>query len=289
MTDRPHPYAMSVIIPAHNEEAVIARLLTRLVAGDPEERLELIVVANGCTDDTARAAASVDARIRVLEIPVASKPSALNAGDRAASTFPRAYVDADVRVESRALLAVAELMAREPEVLAAAPALSIDLSHSSLAVRLHYRMWAQSDYRREAHIGSGVYVLSQAGRARFGAFPSLIADDRFVQQLFAPEERRTLADHTFSISAPATLDAEIARATRIAAGNAELQRSGLVREAPATAHPATALLRRVIGHPRLWPALAVYCYGKAVPRLRARRQVRAGLPILWNRDESSRV
>ncbi|WP_162940170.1 glycosyltransferase [Gryllotalpicola protaetiae] len=291
MTSNPAPArgAMSVIIPAHDEAAVIGRLLGRLIDGDPDGRLELIVVANGCTDATAEVAGSVDPRVRIVEIPTASKPAALNAGDAAASAFPRAYVDADVRVEARSLLAVAELMAREPGVLAASPTLSIDLTRASAAVRLHYRIWARSDYRREAHIGSGVYVLSEAGRARFGAFPSVIADDRYVQQLFASDERRTLPDHTFSISAPATLDAEIARATRIVAGNEELVRSGLVQVAPATGDGARALLRRVAPHPGLWPALVVYCYGKAMPRLRARRRVQAGLPIMWNRDESSRV
>jgi glycosyltransferase involved in cell wall biosynthesis len=282
-------HRMSVIIPAHDEEAVIGRLLARLIDGDPDERLELVVVANGCADATAAVAASVAPRVRVVEIPTASKPAALNAGDAAASAFPRAYVDADVRVEAHALLAVAELMEQDSGVLAAAPSLAIDLSRASLAVRLHYRIWAHSDYRRESHIGSGVYVLSRAGRARFGAFPSIIADDRYVQQLFDPAERRTLPDHTFSISAPATLDAEIARATRIAAGNAELERTGLVRPGASTAHSAHSLLRRIARHPRLWPALVVYGYGKAVPRLRARRRVQAGLPVLWSRDESSRV
>ncbi|GAA4170354.1 glycosyltransferase [Gryllotalpicola koreensis] len=291
MTESPDRPVMSVVIPAHDEAAVIGRLLDRLIAGDREQRLELVVVANGCTDATAEVAASADPRVRVVEIPTASKPAALNAGDAAATVFPRAYVDADVRLEAGALLAVAELMAREPGVLAASPTLSIDLSHASRAVRLHYRIWSLSDYRREAHLGSGVYVLSQAGRARFGAFPSIIADDRYVQQLFTVDERRSLPDHTFSISAPATLAAEIARSTRIAAGNAELRRAGLVPEAQARAGTSSprALLGRVARRPRLWPALAVYCYGKAVPRVRARLRVRAGLPVLWNRDESSRV
>ena len=43
-------------------------MLERIIAGDPDGAIELIVVANGCTDDTARVAASVDPRVTVVEI-----------------------------------------------------------------------------------------------------------------------------------------------------------------------------------------------------------------------------
>ena len=57
-------------------------MLERIIAGDPDAAIELIVVANGCTDDTARVAASVDPRVVVVEMPQASKIAALNAGER---------------------------------------------------------------------------------------------------------------------------------------------------------------------------------------------------------------
>lgn len=42
----------SVIVPAHNEEQVIGRLLEQLL-DDPDGGLEIWVVCNGCTDRTA--------------------------------------------------------------------------------------------------------------------------------------------------------------------------------------------------------------------------------------------
>ena len=42
-----------VIIPAHNEAAVIARCLDTLLEPPRPDRLDVVVVANGCTDDTA--------------------------------------------------------------------------------------------------------------------------------------------------------------------------------------------------------------------------------------------
>ena len=76
---------------------MIGRLLGPLVSLGPDG-LDVIVVANGCTDDTAKVAASFGPAVRVLSIPVASKREALVAGDRAARSFPRVYVDADVEL-----------------------------------------------------------------------------------------------------------------------------------------------------------------------------------------------
>ncbi len=81
----------SVIIPAHNEEAVIARCLSSLLEGAPSgtaEEVEVIVVCNGCDDHTAQVAREIAPRATVLEIPVASKVAALNAGDEEAAHFP---------------------------------------------------------------------------------------------------------------------------------------------------------------------------------------------------------
>src|SRR6185295_3671394 len=84
----------SVVIAAHNEEAVIGRCLDaiRASSGPP---LDITVVANGCGDRTAGVAAERPG-VRVLDLAAAGKPGALNAGDAVASGFPRLYLDADV-------------------------------------------------------------------------------------------------------------------------------------------------------------------------------------------------
>jgi glycosyltransferase involved in cell wall biosynthesis len=280
---------LSVVIPAHNESTVIGRLLNRLVDGARSGQLEVIVVANGCTDDTASIARSYGVFV-VVEVEAASKVIALNAGDAVARSFPRAYVDADVEVDLDTLLSLAATLEAPGGPLAAAPLMKVDASRSSWAVRAHYRIWELTNYRQHEHIGSGVYALSAAGRSRFGAFPELIADDRFVQQLFARAERGTAPIGSFTVHAPTGLGALIHRSTRASAGIAQLRAAGV------PAHPdnsrstsgVRALVPRVARRPALWPAFAVYCLAYLVPRVLARKKIRTNQQHIWERDETSR-
>ena len=157
-------------------------------------------------------------------------------------------------------------------------------------MRQHYRIWELTDYRRTGHIGSGVYALSADGRRRFGRWPQVIADDRFVQQLFLPAERRTLDEHAFTVRSartivrpPAPLDADRAgqpRAPRRAP--ARHRRIGWRRGRP-------SLLRRVAARPDLWMAFAVYSVTSTLPKVTARRLIAERREPLWARDDTTRV
>ena len=97
----------SVIIPAHNEEAVIERTL-RGVLADGIEDLEVVVVVNATTDRTAEIARSIDPRITVIETETPGKTNALNLGEESLTSFPRIFLDADIELKpgtARALIA----------------------------------------------------------------------------------------------------------------------------------------------------------------------------------------
>lgn len=277
---------LSVVIPAHDEERVIGRLLSGLV--DTLDELEVVVVANGCRDATAQRARSAHPAIEVDELAEASKIAALNRGDTVATAFPRAYVDADVEVDGAVLLALAEVLEGD-RARVASPELNLDLSGASRAVRAYYAIWQLTEFRQAGHIGSGVYALSRAGRERFAEFPPVIGDDRFVQGLFAPDERVTLRGQRFTVRAPADLGALVRRGARIAAGNRQLQRSHLEGHAPTTASSFAGLARRVVGRPGLWPAFLLYCAVQLRTRRLAARKLAAGAVSVWDRDETSRV
>lgn len=279
---------LSIVMPAHDEGPLITRTLGHLLDGTVDGEFDVVVVANGCTDETARYAAEAGSGVRVLEISQASKIAALNAGDTATAVLPRVYLDADVRIDAETLRALARALENSSDARVAAPRLIVDVSRSSFAVRQFHRIWEQSDYRRTGHIGSGIYAVNGAGRARWSEFPDVIADDRFVQQRFLPNERITLADRDFTISAPRDMKTHIRRAIRIEAGNQQLTDEVQIATQDAAGARYGSLLRRVARRPSLWLALPFYAYGYAVPRLRARRLVRKNRAVNWSRDPSSR-
>jgi glycosyltransferase involved in cell wall biosynthesis len=278
---------LSVVVPAHNEATVITRMLTPLVPAVDSGEFEVVVAVNGCTDDTAALARSVHPRIRVVETATASKIAALNLGDDTAVAFPRAYVDADVTVDVDTLRALADELRRDGGPLVAAPPLRVDASRSSWPVRAHYRIWELTDYRTVGHVGSGIYALSAAGRDRFGDFPDVIADDRYVQQLFRPDERGSSPHGHFTVQAPRTFRALIHRSVRSSAGNAQLRQTG-VTPADTSGSGISALVKRVARQPLRWPDFAVYCVGYVVPRVLGRRKLARGRTDVWERDETSR-
>jgi len=92
----------AVIVPAHNESAVIGRTLEPLAVAAANGVIELIVVCNGCTDSTADVARAY-AGVTVVEVEQASKVTALNLGDATATLWPRLYLDADTAITMTAL------------------------------------------------------------------------------------------------------------------------------------------------------------------------------------------
>jgi Glycosyl transferase family 2 len=280
--DRPSPVMpVSVIIPASDEEYVIARCLQALTAGAEPGELEILVVCNGCSDHTAAVARAAGDAV-VLELPVASKSAALNAGDAAATRFPRFYVDADVELSIAAVRAVARTLGEGP-FLCVAPEPRFELTGRPWTVRQFYDTWQLLPYLNTGVVGTGVYALSEAGRARFGTFPDLTADDQFVLQQFGLDERLTLPGHYFSVHPPTRLSGLVKIRTRAYRGNAELARSGLARYSPVGGSART--LAKLVRRPRNVAPVATYVGVNLAAKLRARlsRDVR------WERDRTARV
>ncbi len=277
---------ISVIIPAHDEEAVLPRCLESVTDGADPSELEVIVVCNGCSDGSARVARGHAFPVRVLETEEASKTHAWNLGDEVATAFPRLYLDADVQISWAAIQNVARAL-DDPHVLAAAPRIEIDTRGSSFAVKAFYRTWLQLPYFHTNMIGSGMFALSEAGRSRFGRFPDVIADDDFVRRQFAASERATVSDCHFTIFAPRDLASLVRIKTRSRLGRVQLDRAELVgvsEGGPSSARAALGLARS----PSNWGALLVYGIVTAWTRVLARRRAAAGAFGGWERDDTSR-
>jgi glycosyltransferase involved in cell wall biosynthesis len=92
-----HTCLVSVVIPAHNALTTIDETL-RSVRSQSHERLEIIVVDDGSTDDTvvvAQQHAAQDARIRIIKQDNAGVAAARNRGWQSAQADFIAFIDAD--------------------------------------------------------------------------------------------------------------------------------------------------------------------------------------------------
>ncbi|HET7507654.1 MAG TPA: glycosyltransferase [Solirubrobacterales bacterium] len=86
---------VSLIIPAYDEEEVIAEKVANALALDyPRERLQVIVASDGSTDATADRARAAGASL-VLELPPGGKVAALNAAAEQAAGDVLAFSDAN--------------------------------------------------------------------------------------------------------------------------------------------------------------------------------------------------
>lgn len=280
---------ISIIVPAHDEQNVLGRCLSSLLENSAPGELEIIVVANGCSDATADVARSFGDEVQVLELSEASKHRALVAGDSAATQFPRLYVDADVVLGTTSLRAVADALRSGPAKVAA-PQFRVRLETASWAVRAYYRIWLQLPYHANGTIGSGVYGLSESGRNRFESFPAIISDDGFVRLNFAPHERLSVPGSHFEITAPRDMGSLLAVKTRSQKGWRQLRERFPELVAKHGADPKGYLraLRALLIDPINWPAALVYAFVATVTKLRSWELNRSGRLTDWERDDTSR-
>ncbi|MEU5940875.1 glycosyltransferase family 2 protein [Micromonospora sp. NPDC047548] len=281
----------SVVIAAHNEEAVIGRCLDALLADPGPAGVDITVVANGCTDATAAVAGSRPG-VRVIDRPEQGKPGALNAGDAVAVGFPRVYLDADIVLPPGAVRVLAEALNRPDDAgtapLAVVPRRQLDLARRPLLVRAYFAINARLPAYDRALFGRGAIVLSARGRARFAGFPDMIADDLYLDSLFTWDERREISAVTATVATPRHTRDLVRRLVRVRAGNAAMREAAVRGDVPAgVRRSARASWLRDVVLPRPWLAPAAVCYVviTIVAALLASGRRDAGA---WARDESSR-
>ncbi|HUT37394.1 MAG TPA: glycosyltransferase [Planctomycetota bacterium] len=115
---------VSILIPTHNRSAMLGRTLASLEQITiPREDMELIVVANACTDDTVemveQRAAHLGFPVTCLEEPRANVNLARNVGVQASSGTIIAMLDDDVRVEPGWVVGLLEAYESHPADLVA--------------------------------------------------------------------------------------------------------------------------------------------------------------------------
>lgn len=279
----------SVVIAAHNEAAVIEKTLrsvldNRALLGAP---LQVIVVANGCTDATAAIARGVSPEIEVVESPIGNKIHALNLGDAAARYFPRAYIDADCSLSPNCLRSVADTFASDGDARVVVPGVRHIYDGQNPLLAGYYKLWHALPYVQRDMMGRGFYAIDRVLRSRFSEFPRLIADDKFIRSLSRPHERRVCEDCHTTVLMPATFKDLLHVKTRWSCGNLELaqQHPELLRH---DNRPHEGTLRFLLARPRYWMHVPTFLFVYLYTRWAAKRRLAAHRAV-WARDASTRV
>lgn len=272
----------SVIVPAHNEASVIRRCLDSLSTQAGVDTL--IVACNGCTDNTVEIVRNEYPHAICLDIAKPSKVNALNEAEKHVTSWPVFYLDADTYLAPDTIQLITAAMASGSPLLAA-PEPVIDTSQSSWIVQQYYRLWLQLPYIREGVVATCSYVISQAGRERFGKFPDIISDDGFVRCQFDAHERHNIANTQIFISAPRNLSSLIKIKTRARLGNMQLAADKLCAKNDKKPY-SSILLDKLISRDVV--AAVIYLLIASFIRWRAARQYRHLQTYTWETDDSSR-
>ena len=189
-------HRLTIIVPANNEEDYLAGCLQSVMASEPgKSPVDILVVANACTDRTAEVARTFEASathmgwdLQVVDLPQPGKLNALNVGDEMARGDLRLYLDADVRVSPPLVRQLIDALSATAEARYASGRPQVTPAHSAVT-RAYARFWQMLPFVRSEAPGFGVFAVNAAGRERWGRFPAIISDDTYVRLQFAPHER----------------------------------------------------------------------------------------------------
>jgi cellulose synthase/poly-beta-1,6-N-acetylglucosamine synthase-like glycosyltransferase len=204
----------AVLIPAHNEAAVIIETVTALRASAPLARI--LVVADNCSDETARYARAAGAEVAERhDLVKRGKGYALDHGRARLASDPPACVvilDADCRIVEHGVAALASEVARTGGAVQAANLVIGDAEGRSQAAISNFAMMVKNLFRARgmARLGGGVLLFGTGM-----AFPWRLFEDLQLATGDATEDIAlgldlaragavvTLADHVRVTSPPA--------------------------------------------------------------------------------------
>ncbi len=141
---------VSVVIPSYNSAATLAATLDSVI-GQTWPRLEIIVVDDGSTDDTAQVLARYAPRVRGLRQANGGLAAARNAGCAAATGTFIALLDADDLCEPERIGAQAQFMAGRPDVVLSGTEFS-----AFDAAGVHAQRYARQYYSRLGKSAQGL-------------------------------------------------------------------------------------------------------------------------------------
>jgi poly-beta-1,6-N-acetyl-D-glucosamine synthase len=223
---------VSIVMAARNEGAVLARRLDNLLALDyPADRVQIIVVSDGSTDDTAKILAAYAGRVQSVLMQPGGKAIALNVAVARARNEILVFADARQEFAPDALKALVRPFG-DPAVGGVSGELVLDSedgpSGSIIGAEVgrywRYEKWLR---RQESSVGSmlgatgAIYALRR--RLWRSLRPNTILDDVMApMQAVLAGTRIVFAEGARAYDRVAPAAAEFRRKTRTLAGNYQI-------------------------------------------------------------------
>jgi hyaluronan synthase len=200
---RYHPFAaaeyehapkMSVVVPVYNEGAMVRKAVESCAQAEyPHDRLEIIVVDDGSTDDTwahvRQARRQYPNLVRTVRFPVnRGKRAALAAGFMKAAGSIIVTVDSDSIVEPEALLAIAGPFRDERVGAAAGKVCVLNRFRAVLPRMLHVRFVLSFDFLRAVQSTYGTVYCCPGALSAYRASVIKPLIPAWLKQRFMGEE-----------------------------------------------------------------------------------------------------
>ncbi len=189
-SDRVLP-TVTVVVPAFNEGPMVQNArLSALESDYPADRLEIVAVDDGSTDDTwsymRAVAAAVPERVRAIQQPKnGGKKEALRAGFLAARGEIVVTVDSDSRLAKDAIRHIVAPLVEDPEVGAVAGKVTVLNRYESLLTRfLAARFFVTFDLARAAQSRFGAVLCCPGALTAYRRAAVLEVLDRWSHQTF---------------------------------------------------------------------------------------------------------
>lgn len=273
--DKEKKIEATIIIPSHNEASIISRLLNAVIEYSQKRAAEIIVIPNGCTDNTMEVLEKYESSIQIIELNEGSKNKAINAAIERAQGRVLVVLDADTELLCEDLDHL--INAVKGPIHYATIHGNYVLDGCDWVVRGYYKAYDFLGFQSEG--GNGIYANTKSGiRERIGSFPSDVNDDTLSCWAFLPEERAYIKESAVKIHVPKTHDGLInglSRSTR--------RRLHLEKVIPPEVYKSRrdykrfSSIKRVIKKPDIWLSYLIYLLIKFTTK-------RAGYKMFNNND-----